>query len=109
MFLERGMNSGKRRANMVLRCTKKDLKDTSEKKNIWHLTTIKKYLYSLSDQHGRVEGHVLISSCESTKIATSCCATINRRMLEPTKKKKILHMQRQRRSLSKTVGGVQSQ
>ena len=108
MFLERGMNSGKRRANMVLRCTKKDLKDTSEKKNIWHLTTVKMYLYGLPDQHGRVEGRVLISSCESILSATSCCTTINRRMLEPTKKK-ILHMQRQRRSLSKTVGRVQSQ
>ena len=34
----------------------------------------------------RVEGCVLIFSCENTQIATSCWITINRRMLEPTKK-----------------------
>ena len=37
-------------------------------------------------QDGGVEEHVLISSCESTKIATSYWITINRRTLEPTKK-----------------------
>ena len=34
---------------------------------------------------GRLEGYVLISSCENTKIKTSCW-TINRRTLEPTNK-----------------------
>ena len=38
-------------------------------------------------QDGGVEGRVLISSCESTKIATSCWTAINRRTLEPTKKR----------------------
>ena len=36
---------------------------------------------------GRVEVRVLISSCESTRIATTCWTTIDRRMLEPTKKR----------------------
>ena len=36
-------------------------------------------------QDGRVEEHALISSCESTEITTSCCTTIDRRTLEPTK------------------------
>ena len=35
-------------------------------------------------QEGRVEGCVLISCYESTKTATSCWTTINRRLLEPT-------------------------
>ena len=42
---------------------------------------------------GRLEGHELIFFCKDTKIATSCWTTINRRMLEPTKKK-ISHVQR---------------
>ena len=33
---------------------------------------VKMYLYRLPDQDCRVEGHVLISSYKSTKIATSC-------------------------------------
>ena len=53
-------------------------------------------------QDGEVEGHVLTSSCESTKITTSCWGTSNRRMLEPTKK--IPHLQRQR-SHSEMVDG----
>ena len=36
MFLKKGINSGKRRANMILRCVKKDLKDTVEKKIFGH-------------------------------------------------------------------------
>ena len=39
-------------------------------------------------QDGRVEGHVLISSCESTKIVISYWTTIDKKMLESTKKKK---------------------
>ena len=38
-------------------------------------------------QDGGVEGHVLVSSCESSKIATSCVTTIYRRTLEPTAKR----------------------
>ena len=34
-----------------------------------------------------VQGRAPISSCENTKIATSGCTTINRLMLEPTKKR----------------------
>ena len=37
-------------------------------------------------QDGRVKGHVLIFSCENTKLTTSCWTTINMKMLEPTKK-----------------------
>ena len=36
---------------------------------------------------GRVAGWMLIFSCENTKIATSSWATINRRILDPTKKR----------------------
>lgn len=36
MFLEKGMNSGKRSTNMILRCVRKDLKDTAEKKIFGH-------------------------------------------------------------------------
>lgn len=52
---------------------------------------------------GRVERRALISSCESTKIAA-----IDRKTLEPTKKKTTPHTQRQRRSYSETVGETQS-
>ena len=38
-------------------------------------------------QDGRVERHVLISSCKSTSSATSCGTTIHRRALELTKKR----------------------
>ena len=37
-------------------------------------------------QDGKAEGCELISSCESAKIATTCWNTINRKMLEPTKR-----------------------
>ena len=39
-----------------------------------------------SSQHGRVEGHALIFSCENSTITTRCWTTIDRRMLDPTKK-----------------------
>ena len=42
-------------------------------------------------QDGRVEGCALISSCESTKIATSYWTTIDRKTLEPTQKKDTPH------------------
>ena len=45
---------------------------------------------------------------ESTKIATSCLTIIYRRTLETHQKKKIPHVQKQRRSHNKMVGGVQS-
>ena len=38
-------------------------------------------------QESRVEGHMFISSCKNTKIATGCWTTIKRRTLEPTKKR----------------------
>ena len=38
-------------------------------------------------QDGGVEGYALISSCESTKITTSCLTTINKMTLEPIKKR----------------------
>ena len=59
-------------------------------------------------QDDRVEGNALISSCESTKITTSCWIIFVRRTLESIKKKKkIPHIQKQR-SHSKQVGGGQS-
>ena len=36
--------------------------------------------------HGGVEGHVLISSCKNSKPTTWCWTTVNRRMLDHTKK-----------------------
>ena len=47
--------------------------------------TIKTQL-GFSVEDGGVERHALISSYESTKIATSCWITIDGGMLEPTKK-----------------------
>lgn len=38
-----------------------------------------------SNQDGKIEGHVPISSCESAEITTSCRTTMDRRMLEPTR------------------------
>ena len=46
--------------------------------------------------------------CQSTKITTSCWTTINRKTLEPTKKKDKL-IQAQRRSCNRMVGGAQWQ
>ena len=49
---------------------------------------IKRYLkIIILVQDGRVEGCALISSCKSTKITTSCWTAIDRRTLEPTKKR----------------------
>ena len=39
-------------------------------------------------QYGRLEGCVLMSSCENTKITTNWWITVDKRMLELTKKKK---------------------
>ena len=55
-------------------------------------------------QDGGIQRSSLISSHESIKITTSCWTTINR-MLESTKKR-YSHVQRLRRSPSKTVGGT---
>ena len=49
------------------------------------MTIYKKFQILVQD--GGVEGHVLISSCESTKITTSHLTTINRMTMEPTKKR----------------------
>ena len=54
-----------------------------------------------------VEESTLIFSCENSKIITHCWTIINWRMLDLTKKK-IPHVQGQRRSPSKTVGGEKS-
>ena len=54
-------------------------------------------------QDGRVEGCELIF-CENSKITTHCQTTIDRRMLDVTKK--ITHVQGQRRSPRKMVGGA---
>ena len=57
-------------------------------------------------QDGRVEGCALISSCENTKITTIAEQPLPggcRNLL-----KRILHIQRQRRRHSETVGGAQS-
>ena len=53
----------------------------------------------------RVEGCALIFSYENSKTTTWCWTTIDR-MLDPTKK--IPHVQRQRGSPKKTVGGAKS-
>ena len=42
-------------------------------------------------QDGGVEGHALIFSCENSKITTLCWTTIDRKKLDPTKKKDIPH------------------
>ena len=54
-------------------------------------------------ENGGVGGHSIIFFCENSKITTHCWKTIDRRMLDPTKK--IPHVQGQRRSPRKTVGG----
>ena len=66
-------------------------------------------MYGLSVQDGGVEGHVLISCCESTKIATSCRTTIDRGHWNPPKKKKKAFVQRQRKSCNEMVGWAQTQ
>ena len=53
-----------------------------------------------------IEGRALIF-CENSKITTCCWTTVDRRMLDPTKKK-IPHVQEQRRSPNKMVGGAKS-
>ena len=68
------------------------------------MTIYKKFRILVQD--GGVEGHVLISSCESTKITTSRLTTINRMTVEPSRK--IPHIQRQRRSCSEKVERAQS-
>ena len=54
----------------------------------------------------RTGTHLLL--WEHTEITTSCWTTINRRMLDPNKKKKIRCIQEQRRSPNKMVGREQS-
>ena len=73
---------------------------------------IKRHFSRLLVQDGRVEGHALISSCKSIKIATSYWTTIYRRFFrghQGTHQKKIPHVQRQWRNHSEMVGGAQSQ
>ena len=47
----------------------------------------KTYVCVLRFKMVEIEGCVLISSCESIKIAISCEKTVDRRTLEPTKKR----------------------
>ena len=48
---------------------------------------------------------MLIFSCEDSKVVSNCRTTIDKRLLNPTKKKKkIPHVQSQRRSPSKMLG-----
>ena len=61
----------------------------------------------VSSADGGVEGHALIFSCKNSKITTPYWTTVDKGMLDPSKKK-ILHVQGQRRSLSKMVGGAKS-
>ena len=56
-------------------------------------------------QRGGVERRTFIF-CKNSKIITHCWTTIHRRMLDPTKN--IPHIQGQRRSPSKMVGGAKS-
>ena len=58
-------------------------------------------------QDGRVERRALISSGKNIKITTSCSTTIDRRTLEPTKKRN--PMSKDKEEASETAGGVQSQ
>ena len=57
-------------------------------------------------QDGSVEGCVFIFSCENSNISTCCWTIIKRRMSDPTKKRP--HVQGQRRSPNKMVGGTKS-
>ena len=40
----------------------------------------------IPQQDGGVEEHALFFSCKNSKITIHCCATVDRRMLDPTKK-----------------------
>ena len=63
------------------------------------------WAYYLPQSWGRKQfaSCVLIFSCKNSKITICCWTTIDRRMLDPTKK--IPHIQGQRRSPSKMVEG----
>ena len=69
------------------------------------LNNIFKIFNQLTRTRWWVERDVLIFSCENSKITTHYWTTIDRRMLDPTEKK-IPHIQGQRRSPSKMVGGA---
>ena len=46
---------------------------------------------SYTSQDGGVEGRALIFSCKSSKITTCCWTAVDRKMLNPAKKKDTLH------------------
>ena len=76
---------------------------------MWQYTVL---MYSFPDlelptQDGGVEVRALIFCCKNSKIKTHCWITIDRRMLDLTKKK-IPHLQGQRRNPSKTSVVVKS-
>ena len=77
----------------------------------YHVMFIRMTTNKKSNQKGGVKEHVLISSCKITKIKTRCWTTINRRMLELTKKKKKKNTACPKIKLKpqETVGGAQSQ
>ena len=60
------------------------------------------YIIPNQDTDGGLEGHAVIFCCENSKIATCCWKTINRRMLDPTKKRP--HIQGQKKCPRRTVG-----
>ena len=60
----------------------------------------------VAEEDGGVEGHALIYSCENSKITTLCWTTINRKMLDPTKKRYPTSKGKGNKHPSKMVGGV---
>ena len=62
-------------------------------------------LLSMTSKDGGIEGCLLIFS-ENTKVAMKCWTTIDRRMLDPTKKKSHVQGWRRRRNPNKIAGRV---
>ena len=52
-----------------------------------HLSLSSYFQCHLISQDGRIEGHEVIFSCKNSKITTHCWRTIDRRMLNHTKKR----------------------
>ena len=86
----------------LLTCTSIGDSNTGLAQSLWGLWVLMR-----KTQNGGVEEHMLIFSWKKSKITTHCWTTINRRVLDLTKKKKkIPHVQGQKRSSSKMVGGA---
>ena len=79
---------------------------------LWPVSSLDKTVLTFGLLHfpkgwdGRVERHMLIFSWENSKITTHCWTFVDRRMLDPTKKR--AHVHGQRRSPNKMVGGAKS-